>query len=169
MQDPLSVANFFVKKSFEKGVELTPMKLVKLVYIAHGWHLGITNRPLLTEVPQAWQYGPVVPCVYHSFKQYGNKQITQVYSMLTQKGLLTPDVSDESIELLLNKVWDIYSRYSGTQLSALTHQPDTPWDIVWNQQGGKNKQGAVIPNDIIATHYKTIINGLRSKQSLPAI
>jgi uncharacterized phage-associated protein len=164
MYDPISIANYFIKKSWERGTELTPMKLVKLVYIAHGWHLGITQQPLLTEVPQAWQYGPVVPMVYHSFKRYGNKQVTQLYSTITTDGPVSPIVNDASINLLLDKVWDIYSRYNGVQLSALTHQPNTPWDIVWNQQGGKHKQGAIIPNNIIAAHYKTVIDGLKSTQ-----
>ena len=75
-------------------------------------------------------------------------------------------VNDPSINLLLNKVWDIYSRYSVVELSALTHQPNTPWDIVWNQQGGKYRQGAIIPNDIIAAHYKKVINGLRANESI---
>jgi len=166
MHDPVSIANYFVKRSWEQGTELTPMKLVKLVYISHGWHLGITNQPLLTEVPQAWQYGPVVPKVYHTFKRYGNKQVTELYSDVTSAGPLIPTVNDPSISLLLNKVWDIYSRYSGVELSAITHQPDTPWDIVWNQQGGKYRQGAIIPNDIIAAHYKKVINGLRANESI---
>lgn len=166
MQNSLSIANYFITKSWERGTELTPMKLVKLVYIAHGWHLGITDQPLLNEIPQAWQYGPVVPTVYHSFKSYGNKQVTQLYSDLTPSGIITPAITDASISLLLNKVWDIYSQYNGPQLSTLTHQPGTPWDIVWNQQGGKYTHGAIIPNNIIAAHYKTVIDGLKSNQPI---
>jgi len=165
MYDPISIANYFIKKSWEHGTELTPMKLVKLVYIAHGWHLGITEQPLLTEIPQAWQYGPVVPTVYHAFKSYGNQQVTQLHCVVTPNGTFTPElVADPSISLLLDKVWEIYSQYNGIQLSALTHQSNTPWDIVWNQQGGKHRHGAIIPNTVIATHYKDVINGLRTNQ-----
>ena len=166
MLDPIAIANYFIKKSWERGTELTPMKLVKLVYIAHGWYLGITDQPLLTEVPQAWQYGPVVPTVYHSFKSYGNGQVTRLHTVINAGGPITPDVNDNATQLLLNKVWEIYSRYNGPQLSTLTHQPDTPWDIVWNQQGGKHQRSAIIPNDIIATHYKKVIDGLRANQPI---
>ena len=36
MYPSLVVSNFFINKSIEEGVELTPMKLLKLVYITHG-------------------------------------------------------------------------------------------------------------------------------------
>ncbi len=45
----LAVANFFVEKSISTGIELTPMKVIKMVYIAHGWHLAIKNSPLIAE------------------------------------------------------------------------------------------------------------------------
>ncbi len=163
MYNPLSIANYFVKKSWEEGKELTPMKLVKLVYIAHGWHLAITEQPLLTEVPQAWKYGPVIPSVYHAFKSYGNSQITRLYSVLGRDDI--PEVTAPPIRLLLDKVWEIYSKYNGIELSALTHKNDTPWDKVWNQNGGKEKQDVIIPNNIIASHYKQVIDGYIPKSN----
>jgi uncharacterized phage-associated protein len=161
MQDPLSIANYFINKSFSQGVAVTPMKLVKLVYIAHGWHLGITKEPLLTEVAEAWKYGPVIPSVYHSYKSFGNQPITKITTLIDSN-----QVNDAAVKLLLDKVWDIYSKYDGVQLSALTHKQGTPWDIVWNQKGGKYHNGAIIPNDLIASHYKEIINGFRTNTTV---
>jgi len=63
METPLAVANYFIKKSQDDGIAVTPMQLVKLVYIAHGWHLGLHHSQLLTESIQAWKYGPVIPSV----------------------------------------------------------------------------------------------------------
>ena len=64
-------ANWFIQSL----PSLTPLKLQKLIYYAHGWHLAIRNAPLIDEVIEAWEYGPVVPNVYHEFKKFGNRPI----------------------------------------------------------------------------------------------
>ena len=152
MESPLAVANYFIQKSFDTGKELTPMKLVKMVYIAHGWHLALTDEPLINEAIQAWKYGPVVNSVYHRFKKYANTQITQTETEYTGSQFVTPVVHDV-LKTFLNKIWEVYSIYNGVQLSALTHQPNTPWYQVWNQSG-KKSQFVIIPNDLIKLHYK---------------
>lgn len=153
MYDTLAIANFFIKASFATGDELTPMKLIKLCYIAHGWHLGLYEKPLLDEPVYAWKFGPVVTNVYYNFKSYGNARIT-AYAH-TQKGIIMPD--DVQAEALLQKVWDVYKKFNGVQLSTMTHQKDTPWDIVWNQQNGKENKDVIIPDDIIEAYYKTLM------------
>jgi uncharacterized phage-associated protein len=158
MESPIAVANYFIQKSFDTGKLLTPMKLVKLVYIAHGWHLALYDEPLLDEGVQAWMYGPVVNSVYHAFKSYGNGQITSLKSVLSGGRALTPQVT-ENIKPFLDKIWDVYGDLNGLQLSTLTHQPQTPWDIVWNQQGGKDSKSAIIANDTIKEHYKKKVHG----------
>ena len=44
------------------------MHVLKLVYVCHGWMLGIHGAPLITEPVEAWTYSPVVPTVYHRYK-----------------------------------------------------------------------------------------------------
>lgn len=43
---PQHVANFFLDRAEEEGFPLTQLKLMKLVYIAYGWHLAITGEAL---------------------------------------------------------------------------------------------------------------------------
>ena len=74
MYNPIIIANYFLSK-YGVDYNITPMKLVKLVYIAHGWHLGITNNALIDENPEAWKYGPVIPRVYHTFKKFGKNPV----------------------------------------------------------------------------------------------
>ena len=63
--DVRAVANFFLDQAQEEGQKLDHMKLQKLAYIAHGWHLAITGEPLFHERVEAWPYGPVIPDLYH--------------------------------------------------------------------------------------------------------
>jgi uncharacterized phage-associated protein len=52
--DSKAVANEFLKLAEQDGVKLSPMKLLKLVYFAHGWHLALKGEPLLNERVEAW-------------------------------------------------------------------------------------------------------------------
>lgn len=161
MEQSHSIANYFVQKSLDTGTILTPLKLLKLVYLSHGWYLGLSGEPLIGEGVQAWKYGPVVSSIYHSFKHYKDAQISELYSETildptSQVDLVdhTPICKDPSITKFLDKIWDVYSPHDGVQLSALTHASGSPWDIVWNQNGGAGQLGAIIPNNIIRDYYK---------------
>ena len=155
MFNSLSIANYFLSLSFKEGNLVSPMKLVKLVYIAHGWHLGLTSRPLIKETTEAWMYGPVVPVIYRAFKPYGNKPIKRLY-------FESPEVIGDYNRInhsnglpdFLTEVWNKYKTFSATQLSDLTHQMNTPWFDTWHKNHGAIRSGAVIPNDSIMEHYK---------------
>ena len=54
---PISVANYLLKKN--GGMQ--QLKLLKLVYLCHAWHLGILGAPLVNEEAEARSYGPVFP------------------------------------------------------------------------------------------------------------
>lgn len=168
MNTPIQISNYFIEKSLQaSGSEpckpLTPMKLIKLTYISHGWSLALLDEPLLSELVEAWRYGPVVSAIYREFKSYGNRTVT---SMAIAENGEIPTINDNynpKVKALLDKIWDVYNKYDGIELSAMTHQPGTPWDTVWNKLGGKHKKSAPISNALIAEHYNDIIakNGKR--------
>lgn len=150
MYKPMQIANYFIQKSFDDGSEMTQMKIVKLVYIAHGYYLGLTGAPLIRERIEAWPYGPVIPSLYHAFKKYGRSDIKELWED-PETGEIDI-VSDQDTLSFLDKIWDAYGHLSGLQLSTLTHQKNTPWDK------SKNKIGVgVIPNKEIQSHYKELI------------
>lgn len=165
MYTPNKIANFFLQKSFDSGIEVTPMKLLKLVYIAHGWYLAIFDEPLLPEAVEAWKYGPVVKSVYDNFKSYGTDPIKDLKLEDDDGNLKSSIIEDDLDRNFLEKVWDEYSDLSAYQLSNLTHQKNTPWDIVWNKRGGKKRFGEIIPNKIIEEHYREKINANEQRRA----
>ena len=44
--DPRAVANRLLELARERQLSLDPMKVQKLLYYAHGWHLALTGKPL---------------------------------------------------------------------------------------------------------------------------
>jgi uncharacterized phage-associated protein len=156
MENPIAIANYFISKSLASGEELTPMKLIKLVYISHGWYLAITNEPLLSEGVQAWKYGPVVNSVYRGTKKFGKGQVTEM--LFDTRTMSFPVPTNPQVIALLERIWAVYGKYNGLELSALTHQDGTPWDITWNVRHGKSHNAVVISNDLIKDHYRSKLN-----------
>lgn len=155
-ETPNSIANFFISKGLSENKELTPMKLVKLAYISHGWHLAINEKPLFDEDVQAWKYGPVIQSLYYSTKNMDKIKSLLIESSSRSSSINIPKISEENQSLikLLAKIWDVYKDLDGPKLSTLTHKEGTPWYIVWHEMGGKDKYGAIIPNELIKEHYK---------------
>ena len=84
---------------------------------------------------QAWKYGPVIPEIYHEFKDYGRSKITQKATKLIDIDINTgdfiehvPTIDTEEEKNFVKLVWDKYKKYTGIQLSNSTHVNDTPWD-----------------------------------------
>lgn len=140
-----SVANEFLTLAQRDGKLLTNMQLQKLVYIAHGFHLAIYGEPLIEEQVKAWQWGPVIPPLYNRLKKFGSGTIT---------GLIT-DVAELPLgraKSLTDEVWKSYGQYSGAQLSAITHQQGSPWDLTW-----RTENFGVIDDALTAEHYKSLL------------
>ncbi|WP_273979441.1 Panacea domain-containing protein [Vibrio parahaemolyticus] len=156
-----AIANAFLELAESEGAKIEPMKMQKLVYIAHGWALGLMGEPLIREDVQAWKYGPVIQDLYHEFKRYGRDPIvhraTDIHLDHASLKLIedTPEVSpeDSDAHALIEKVWEVYSKFSGPQLSNITHMSGTPWDTTFN---GEHQR--VIDNEVIKHHYQELSN-----------
>lgn len=148
MYSPSTVANYFVKKYGESG-DLTPMKLLKLTYIAQGWYLALSNNEekLIDEDVQAWDYGPVFPTLYQSLKKYGKTKITNPIPQPSEEKIIDKDAK------FLDKIWSKYGKFNGVILSAMTHTEGTPW-----KEAFKRGQNAVIDSDSIYAHYHRKLN-----------
>jgi uncharacterized phage-associated protein len=168
-----AVANAILEIAEKHNSELTPLKLQKLVYISHGWHLAIKDTVLVEdEYAEAWQYGPVFPSIYHEFKGAGKGSIQKRASEIELTDgpnfhidVIEPTipVTDEFTWSLLNKVWDSYGKYSGLTLSDVTHRKGTPWQTTW--EGSGHRKNADISNDIIKTHYKHLATSRQNEAS----
>lgn len=154
-QSALTVANYFLDRASAEARALTPMQLIKLVYIAHGWHLGYFDRPLINERVEAWKFGPVIDSLYQQTKRFGSSAVSGRLPKPLFSAAEVP-VGDDTKSLLIS-VWGAYRHFSGLQLSAMTHQDGTPWDIAWNKKGGKNEMHAKIDDADIKAHYKAKI------------
>ena len=153
-----AIANYFISKYGKAGI--SPLKLQKLVYLSHGWYLGIVEKELVDdEYAEAWQYGPVFASLYHEFKEFGSGHINRKATDIDDGfDLITPyvDKNDSRTIKLLNRVWKVYGKYSAGQLSSITHRNDSPWDQI--RKDNQDKRNIHIPNSLIKKYYKKLAN-----------
>jgi uncharacterized phage-associated protein len=142
----LTVAKELLDRLTEANPSVTPMQLLKLVYVAHGYMLGAHGRPLLDEDVEAWQYGPVVRSVYDAVKQYRSQPIERI-------DVSRPIELDAEECAILDRVAKIYGKATGVTLSAATHKPGTPWSMTWNREG----KNSTISNDVIEDYYSRLL------------
>ena len=138
------VSRYLLDCAQKNKMALSPMKLIKLVYIAHGWMLGLYGRPLIVENVEAWRYGPVIPELYRKVKIFRSKPVrAEVFSKLDT------DKFDEYEEGVMDEVLDIYGKRTAIQLSQLTHSKNTPWDQTCNS----DSRSLVISDQLIENYY----------------
>jgi len=134
MHHATSIANFFINKGLDEGSinDNSPMKLQKLVYFAQGWYLALYDRPLIDEQIEAWEYGPVVPSLFQAMKAFGNRPVEHY---IIKQGV--PVAPSPTMHEFLGEIWRIYGKFTATQLSNMTHEPDTPWKKVYDEYQGR--------------------------------
>ena len=163
-----AVANSILLRAWEHKIAVSPMKLQKLVYYSHGWHLAVVGDRLINRKSEAWKFGPVVPTLFHEFKKFGNQPIDTLAVSYQETGPgmfdfkpMEPTIEIEAVESGLNpltipvveKVLSEYGQFSATKLSNMTHEPGGPWDQIWNS-GQPVDDGTDIPNELISGHFK---------------
>jgi uncharacterized phage-associated protein len=143
MYSSAEIANYLLLKGRKEDKPITPMKLQKLLYFAHGWYLATMNEPLLREPFEVWKYGPVIARVYEEFRHFRNERITELMSEIHREKddwvMEKPVVNDKETREILDAVWKIYADFTPLELSALTHKPGSPWEQVVKKYGGIGK------------------------------
>lgn len=104
----------------ERGDIISNLKLQKLLYYIQGYHLAFFGDKLFEDDLKAWAYGPVVPDVYHRFKENGALGIDLNASKINQI------ILSEEEEDMFAQVMSEYGKFSAIKLMEMTHK-ETPW------------------------------------------
>lgn len=114
MANVFDVATYIIRYP---GLNIDNLKLQKLLFYSQAVTLVKTGVELFTEEIQAWDYGPVVPVVYHKYKTNGDDYLESEDEI---KGL--SDIELHCIDMTM----EYYGEMSGAALINLTHS-ENPW------------------------------------------
>ena len=130
-----------------RGWNLTNLELQKLLYLAEMTIAGRTEGKdsVVSDNFEAWDYGPVLPSVYHRAKAFGDKRVPDVFRIAeTYK-----DVRRKIIE----EVSATFEGWSPGELVSLTHRDNG----AWAKHYIPGSRGIVIPrNDILAEYHDLV-------------
>jgi uncharacterized phage-associated protein len=146
------VTNAILQRAFKEGrQDMSPMKIQKMLFYTHGWYLAVTGVAAIDKPFEVWRYGPVVGSVYHELSRFGSSNVTEYIKEYhpeteTNKAFVVNRSKAQFYEVL-DLAWEKYIGISAVQLSAMTHEPGSPWDI-------SGKMGkTVIDNDEIKKYF----------------
>ena len=102
------------------GGEISTMKLQKLCYYSQAWNLAWNGFPLFEENFLRWDNGPVCRELFdlHQGSFY-------VSTSIIPESLLSGAMSEEEYRTV-NRIMENYGKFSGDELSYMTHNED-PW------------------------------------------
>lgn len=117
---PAAFSNTILKGCENVGIYISPLKLQKLLYLNFVAHLQNGGDEIDFMVFEAWAYGPVIPDIYHFYKDLGSNMINRLVSM---DGKMYHLRSDEIARDTISR----YGRLHGYQLIDITHKKDGAW------------------------------------------
>lgn len=122
-----SVAKVIVEQGLPN---LSLTKIIKLVYLAHAWHLGLLKKPLFLEPVEAWKNGPAIDSVYEALKHTSSKYHRPALDKLREVLADFPRIEHDSFEAnLIAVVTEHYGKYDEKKLNELTQTYDSPWSV----------------------------------------
>lgn len=137
-----TVAQYIIRIAHDNGDSgITNLKLQKLLYYAHAWHLVNFKKSLFIDNIEAWEFGPVIPSVYRKYKQYAHKPIPQPQSTIDKWPFSVEQ------EKFLKEFYLVFGGLTATALVSMTHL-EKPWREAFSK--GKF---SVISNDTMKDFY----------------
>jgi len=114
------VASYLLTLPSSEDNDVSNLKLQKLCYYAQGLITAMRGgEPIFADTLEAWDHGPVVPSLYHRFKQFGSEPIP----IVTDFNVDQIDLPDRKA---LDDIYEYYGQYSAWRLRNMTHE-EKPW------------------------------------------
>ena len=111
------VADYIIAFANGAGEPITNLKLQKLVYYAQGYSLALTGGVLFQDEIEAWVHGPVIPGLYHRYKEFRWQPINVDVDV--------PAIP-ENIKEFLDSIIETFLPIDAFKLERMTHK-ETPW------------------------------------------
>lgn len=128
------VANNVLNRAFREGINVSPMKLQKILYFIASEYQKRTHKPLFNELFETWDYGPVLRSVYSEFRPYSRQSIRQFAKDSSGQSLMVNESSDEELKSVIDEIWLRTKDIGAVILSDITHEEDSAWDRAYQAE-----------------------------------
>lgn len=135
----IDAAKYIINKAIDNNNPVSNLQLQKILYFAQEDN----NAELLKDDFQAWDFGPVIPGVYHEFKDNGANTIKRKQEQV--------EVS-KADRKKLDKTYDSLKGYTAGRLVTRAHEKNRAWDRVYEKGNNNTIAKAEIKKDYIDKH-----------------
>lgn len=163
------IADYVILMCNENGVDISPLKLQKLLYYIQAWHMVYFNKAkIFDEMPQAWVNGPVYPSVYRRFKH-----IPRYSSISIEDAKISSSLPDKAHDLGLSKdqfefldsIFQFYGVMDHDRLVFLTHS-ELPWSEKREGLMPFDQSTAELSADTMYDYYHARLERNRAKKEV---
>jgi uncharacterized phage-associated protein len=158
-----AVANTFLEFAETEGRTLTNTKLQRLVFLAHGFHLGINGEdfPLVREAFVASDEGPVVPELDSALRLCAVTPCGKLEVDAANGPDVIPEGSPE--RKVVRHVWDFLKDQSASYLSEVTRDSNSVW-----KNARRKSANYPISTEAITDLFKAVWNSI-GDSSVPTV
>ena len=121
------LSNNLLIRARQENIKVTPMKLQKLLYYVCVKYVKETGEMPVSEPFEVWQYGPVIPSVYHEFKSFRAAGINKFARDAKGEASVVDEDSSPILTDCINFVWSRLKHFTGIELGQRTHQKWSGW------------------------------------------
>jgi uncharacterized phage-associated protein len=115
------------------NVPITNLSLQKLLFFIQGFHYLNYDKLLFEEEIEAWNFGPVIPEIYHQFKKFGKNPITEeraCYFEPSMNEASFPEIKESLYPEAFKMTNDTFALLAGKDPFKLVwyiHLENSPW------------------------------------------
>jgi uncharacterized phage-associated protein len=156
MNDPRIVANYILDVAATRGIPVSNLALQKLLFFAHAISLVERKQGLVSGYFEAWQYGPVHPTVYQTFKAANSRSIdfrAESFDPVARVKRPLETLADVATRDICDRVMIQFGRMSAGRLVDVAHAEDGPWHYVVSTAKNGANIGLRIPDHVIAERH----------------
>ena len=160
MYKAIDIARYIIYYCHQNSYSISNLKLQKLLYFIQAYFLLEKGEECFADDIEAWDFGPVIPNVYHEYKMYGGTNIPnqKTYEKLdinTKTGKvdfikkeINYDIICYADKCLINSLLNKFGDCSNTYLTQVTID-QKPWISAYVKNEHK-----IIPTDSIKNYFK---------------
>lgn len=120
-------ANAVLRRAFAERVDVTPMKLQRILYFLACEYAKDAVGPLLHEQFETWEYGPALGSLHDKFRPLAGIPITVFWKDAAGNGHRVDETRNPVFRRTLDAVWDGCRDVPAVTLSRITHLPGSAW------------------------------------------
>lgn len=130
-----SLSNNILTRAKKEHIDVTPMKLQKLLYYVCAKYVQETGVYPVLERFEPWPYGPVIPSIYSEFKMFGSSPIKSFAHDAQGKTKMVDEDANPILSFCIDYIWRKYKNFDGIELSKKTHQKGSGWYASYQRNG----------------------------------